>query len=90
MNYTRALEFFIENGISLNKEQLEALKEEFLQEAANDQKEDDNDHFEDNFGKPYNHDQFKKDILEQRAKYKELTAEGEKLNKKLQNIIDNI
>ena len=27
MNYTEALEFFVENGISLNEEQLEALKE---------------------------------------------------------------
>ena len=28
MNYTEALEFFVENGISLNEEQLENLKEE--------------------------------------------------------------
>jgi len=27
MNYTEALEFFVENGITLNSEQLEALKE---------------------------------------------------------------
>ena len=36
-NYTRALEFFIENGISLNSDQIEALKEEFLGEATKEQ-----------------------------------------------------
>ena len=30
--YTQVLEFFMENGIQLNKEQLEALQEEFSDE----------------------------------------------------------
>ena len=34
MNYTRALEFFIENGISLTEEQLENLKEECIEESG--------------------------------------------------------
>ena len=33
-NYSKVLTFFMENGVQLNKEQLEALKEEFLGEGA--------------------------------------------------------
>lgn len=38
-NYSKVLTFFMENGVQLTNEQLEALKEEFLDEASNDQKE---------------------------------------------------
>ena len=34
-NYSKVLTFFMENGVQLNPEQLEALKEEFLQEKSN-------------------------------------------------------
>ena len=35
-NYSKVLEFFMENNIQLTQEQIEALKEEFLDEITND------------------------------------------------------
>lgn len=34
-NYSKILTFFMENGVQLTQEQIEALKEEFLQEKSN-------------------------------------------------------